>query len=191
MKNYIHVALTLFATVGALFISSAQEFTETRKYKVAMIRASEQEKGTSLLDIVLDGQEDTSKTTLVVTDYELLSNVQLSILSNPGLEGVVEIVKVRLAYYACCSRTEDQYFMVTHSNAFVALPRIETQYGYDPIRAVSYIFPNQAFGQEGTVLRAELHYNETYIVNDIQVLQSFFWNDDDFDREDASIAINE
>lgn len=190
MKNNIHLAFTLLAIVGGLFVSNAQEFTETQNYKVTNVRTTNQVEGISLLDIVLDGKPNATKATLSVTDYALLSNVQISLLSNPELEDVREIVKVRLEYYACCSRTEDHYFLVTNENEFIALPSIETQYGYDPIIALSYIFPSQEFGKEGTILRAELKYTEICTVKDIQVLQSFVWNDDNFDNEDARIALN-
>lgn len=192
MKNNIHFALTFLAFLGGLLFSTAQEFVESQQYEVVNVRSSgQEEEGVALIDIVIEGTPESAKATFRVTDYKQLSNVQISTLSNSELEDIREIIKVRLEYYTYCSRTEDHYFLVTKKQDLIALPSIETQYGYYPITAVSYIFPNQEFGQEGTIIRAELKYIETYIVKDIDVLQSFVWNDDNFNNEDARIAINE
>ena len=66
----------------------------------------------------------------------------------------------------------------------------EPEYAYEPISDIHYIFPNQSFGKEGTILRAALQYTEKYTIKDIKVLRSIAWNDDDFDTEDAITAIN-
>ena len=80
--------------------------------------------------------------------------------------------------------------MVSNDNDFIALPSIKNEYAYEPILDIHYIFPNQLFGKEGTILRAALEYTETATIKDIKVLRSIAWNDDDFDTEDAITAIN-
>ena len=63
---------------------------------------------------------------------------------------------------------------------------------YDDITEpiVDYVFPAQKHGTEETIIKAVFYYTNNYKTEKIKVLQSIFWNDDDFDYEDAITAIN-
>lgn len=186
MKNIILLAFTC-----SLFVTNAQEFSTTEKYTLMNERAiGQEEEGRAQIDLVASEDSSTTKAIIDITELELLENMLVTVLSEPNLEDVNEIVKVELEYSACCLSTETYYFLVTNENDFIALPRIENVYCDTPQIDTHYVFPNQAYGQEGKILKAELQYTETYTIKDIEVLQSFVWNDDDFDYEDAITAIN-
>ncbi len=186
MKNIILLAFTF-----TLYVTNAQDFNTTEKYTLMNARSiGQEEEGLAQIDLV--SSEDSSKTIAIVdiTELELLENIRVTVLSEPNLEDINEIVKVELEYSACCVSTDTYYFLVTKENDFIALPRIENVYCDAPQIDTHYVFPNQTYGQEGKILKAELQYTETYTIKDIEVLQSFVWNDDDFDYQDAITAIN-
>jgi len=183
--------LILFAFLFSICITNAQQFELTDTYDITNQRSSGQEdKDTWLVDVVASQNPKDQLATLSISDFGLLDEIRISVLSNPDLEDISEILKVTVDYNACCSSTEEFYYLVTNDNEFIALPSIKNEYAYDPISDIHYIFPNQSFGKEGTILRAALQYTETYTIKDIKVLRSIAWNDDDFDTKDAITAIN-
>ena len=187
MKNLILLAFILSACA-----INAQHFKLSDAYDITNERIiGQEEEDTWQVDVVITDNPENPIASLAISDFGLLDEIRISVLSNPGLEGIKEILKVTVEYNTCCSSTEDSYYLVTDDNDFIALPSIKNEYAYEPISDIHYIFPNQSFGKEETILRAALQYTETYTVKDIQVLRSIAWNDDDFDYEDAITAINQ
>ena len=186
MKNII-----LLAFVASIYSASAQKFEATAKFKTVNERSiGQEEEGTALIDLVASGETSNTLAVLAIPQLDLLEDVHISVLSDPYLEGITEILKVELEYSSCCISTSTHYFLVSNDKNFIALPAIKNLYCDTTQSDIQYIFPNQAKGQEGKIIRAELQYTETYTIKDIKVLQSFFWNDDDFDNEEAITAIN-
>ncbi|APQ16136.1 hypothetical protein A9200_10830 [Maribacter hydrothermalis] len=174
-----------------MYITNAQEFQLTDKYDVTNQRSSgQQEEDIWLVDVIVTNNPESHVATLSISDFGLLDEIRISVLSNPDLEDINEILKVTVEYNACCSSTEEYYYLVSNDNDFISLPGIKNEYAYEPITDIHYIFPNQLFGKEGTILRAALQYTETATIKEIKVLRSIAWNDDDFDTEDAITAIN-
>lgn len=182
--------IILLAFAFSFYVTNAQDFKTSDKYTLTNERfVSQDNDGKALVDLVL--REDSSATIAVldIVEKELLDAVNISVLSNPDLEDITEIIKVELEYSACCVSTDTYYFMLTSDNDFIALPHIENLYCDTTQIDTHYVFPSQSFGQEGAIVKAELQYNEKYTIKDIKVLQSIVLNDDDFDYEDAITAI--
>ncbi len=186
MKKYI----ILLALAFGFQFTKAQEFTATEKYMVVdAITTKQQEYGSTTLSIVTS--EDTSKkvTTLKVTDIDLFDEVEITVLNKPNLYNVTEVIKVELTYIACCANSESYYYLATKDGDYVSLPSIENVYCDIPQATLHYIFPNQKYGQEDTILTTAINYTESYKIKDIEVLKSFIWNDDDFNSKDAITAL--
>ncbi|WP_437372726.1 hypothetical protein [Maribacter litoralis] len=182
--------LILLAFICSVGFAKAQEFQLTDKYNVTHQRnIGQEEEDTWAVDVRASENPGKSLATLAIADFGLLDEMRISVLEQPGLEEVTEVLKITIEYNTCCASTEEFYYLVTNDD-FIALPSVKNEYAYEPISDIHYIFPNQSFGQEGTILRAALQYTETYTVKDIKVLRSIAWNDDDFDTEDAITAIN-
>jgi len=186
MKKFI-----LLAFIFSICITNAQEFKLTDSYDITNQRSSgQEEEDTWLVDVIVSNNPESHVATLSISDFGLLDEIRISVLSDPNLEDINEILKVTLEHNACCSSTEEFYYLVTNDNDYITLPSIKNEYAYEPISDIHYIFPNQSFGKEGTILRAALQYTEAYTIKDIKVLRSIVWNDDDFDTEDAITAID-
>ncbi|WP_430906041.1 hypothetical protein [Maribacter sp. 2-571] len=188
MKSSILLFLFLLL---AVFLGNAQEFTLTEKYTFVNQRTwGPEEEDRSLVDLVASEDSSTIVATLGITSMELLEDVRITVLPNPGLEAVKEVVKVTFEYIACCANTETYYFLVDHDNQYTALPKIDNLYCDTAESDEHYVFPSQAFGKEGIIVRAELRYSATNgSIKNIHVLQSHVWNDDDFEYQDAITAI--
>ncbi|WP_300022936.1 hypothetical protein [uncultured Maribacter sp.] len=185
MRKFIFLAIILCA-----FTSNAQEFKLTNSYDVTNQRTvGQEEEDTWVVDVIETKNPEKTIATLNIADFGLLDEIRISVLQEPALKGITEILKITLEYNACCSSTEEFYYLLSEDEV-IALPSIKNEYAYEPISDIHYIFPNQSFGKEGTILRAALQYTETYTIKDIKVLRSIAWNDDDFDTEDAITAIN-
>lgn len=183
--------VTVLVIALGFYTAQAQEFTVTEKYTVMNTRSIDQkdENGRALIDLVSSDDLSNTIATLNIAAQELLEEIHMTSLQYPGLEDIAEIVKVELAYSACCISTDTYYFLVSEDKNFISLPRLENLYCDGTETDTHYIFPSQAYGQEGTILRAKKHYTTTYEVKNIEVTQSFVWNDDDFDQEEAISAI--
>ncbi|MDP2524986.1 hypothetical protein [Maribacter dokdonensis] len=179
-----------FAFVICVCATNAQEFKLTNTYDVTNQRiVGQEEEDTWAVDVIETKNPEKTIATLNIADFGLLDEIRISVLEEPALEGITEILKITLEYNACCSSTKEFYYLLGEDGV-IALPSIKNEYAYEPISDIHYIFPNQSFGKEGTILRAALQYTETYTIKDIKVLRSIAWNDDDFDTEDAITAIN-
>ncbi len=184
MKNSILLVFTF-----CILTVQAQEFKTTEKYALANERSTgQEEEGSALIDVMVSSDTSNPVATIKIDELELFEGIQITVLPNPGLEKITEILKVTVEYAACCSGTQTYYFLVSDEQEFTELPLLENVYCDTTLADTHYIFPSQEFGREGTVLQAELHYTEKYTIKDIKVLQSFVWNDDDFDYEDAITA---
>ncbi len=184
MKNCILLAFAL-----CFFTAQAQDFKTSEKYALVNQRTiGQEEEGGALIDLVVADDTSNVVATIKIGELELFEGIQISVLLNPGLETITEILKVEVEYAACCSGTQSYYFLVNNEQEYTALPLLENVYCDMPQADTHYIFPSQAHGKEDIILRAELHYTEKYTIKDIKVLQSFVWNDDDFDYEDAITA---
>ncbi|WP_339627748.1 hypothetical protein [uncultured Maribacter sp.] len=186
MKN-----LTLLAILFSIYITNAQEFQLTDTYDILNQRSSgQEEEDIWLVDVIVKDNPENPIASLAISNFGLLDEIRISVLENPGLENVTEILKITIEYNVCCASTEEFYYLVRNDNDFIALPSIKNEYAYEPISDIHYIFPIQSYGKEETILKAALQYTETYTIKDINVLRSIAWNDNDFNTEDAFTAIN-
>ncbi len=177
MKNLIILLIAIFC----FQFTNGQEFRTTDKYTIiSKKQTKQQEYETSLIDVVTTGENSITIATLNISDINFLEDVAINVLTNPHIEGIQEVIKVDVAYNTCCAETETYYFMVTNTNEFTSLPYIENVYCEGAISETEYIFPIQKLGEENMILKATVNFTETYKVKDIEVLQSFALNDDEF-----------
>lgn len=189
MKISILLTLTFLACTFGLSTTNAQEFQTSEKYSVVNERiVGQEEEGIGQIDLVASKDNSKPIAILDISAIELIEEVHITVLLEPNLGAIHEILKVELEYAVCCTFTDTYYFLVTDENDFVALPKLENEYCGETQVDTHYIFPSQKYGKEGTILKAELQYTETYTIKDIDVLQSIVWNDDDFDYEDVITA---
>ena len=158
-KEQIKRIIFLLTVIMSLQLVSAQNFEITTKYKVV---TSLQDKGSDYLNttfkIVNTQEEFESFSTFTVKDEEFNEEMVITILKNPGLQGVTEVVKVEVESTTCCTAVEAYYFLVADDKSFTPLPSLENLYCDDSGHDIQYIFPNQAYGAEDTILKTNMSY---------------------------------
>ncbi|MCL5127753.1 hypothetical protein [Algibacter sp. L4_22] len=184
MKNLIILLITLIS----FQFTNAQEFTVTSKYKVAnRMDTKQQEYATALFDIVATDDVSMKVATLSILDLDLFEDVTITLLTDPNLDNINEIIKVDIHYSTCCYHAETYYYMITDTNDSISLPYIENDFCENTTTEVQYIFPVQKLGKEAIILKTEVSFTEKHTIKDLKVLQSFAWNDDDF-NDNESVA---
>lgn len=186
MKKYIlFIVFTL-----CLFTVNAQDFEETAKYTVKNEMATkQQENGSSKMLTIALAETSEKIATVSFADSYMFDALRISVLERPELKDIVEVIKVELEYSAYSVEIDTYYFLVTNKGSYVALPKV-TKVFDDILQPIEdYIFPVQKYGQEETIIRAEFKYTNNYTNEEIEVLQSFAWNDDDFDSKEAVTVI--
>ena len=177
MKNYI----IIFALIFSFQYTKAQDFKTTEKYiAVSKLITKQQDYTTNQIDIV--ALNDTSKkiATIQVPDLDFFEELRITVLPNPNLKDVNEVIKVELEYNACCINTETYYFLAKNNEDYVALPSIQNTYCDTSVTSVKYIFPSEAFGQTNTILTAAIKQTTRPNIKGIDILKQMVWNDDDF-----------
>ncbi len=181
MKQIIFLLTLIFS----FQLASAQNFETTTKYKVT---TNLQDKGSAYLNTtfkIMDAQDEfDSFSTFTIKDEEFYEEMTITSLEKPGLQGIEEVVKVEVESTTCCTAVEAYYFLVTEDKSFIPLPSLENLYCEDSGQDIHYVFPNQIFGTEGTILKTRMSYTKTYDVQDVSILQQFSWNDDNFEDDD-------
>lgn len=186
MKNYILFIVFAFG----FFTVNAQEFKETKKYIAKHeIDKKQQEFLTTQIQIIALDETSEKVATVAISDSDLFEELRISVLASPELKDIHEIIKVELEYHAYSVEIDTYYFLVTNKGAYIALPKVTKVYD-DILQPIEdYIFPTQKHGQEETIIRAEFKYTKNYTIEEIEVLKSYAWNDDDFGSEEAVTAI--
>ena len=188
MKNSIVLLILTFA----LQTIQAQKFRETTRYKAfSEISTKQQEYGPLTIAIKNAGETPETIATLTLEDPDLFEGTYISTLPNSGLEGIVDVVKVDMVYSACCTHVKTYYYLVTLDGKTWDLPSLENTYCDGLEAETQYFFPNMENGKEGQIVKALVHY-EGDTTSSIEVLQSHFWNDDNFySGEGGVVSIHE
>lgn len=186
MKNYIlYIAFTL-----GLVTVNAQDFQETKKYIAKSELATMQEaSGKTKVQILVAEDVSQKVATIETSNLEVYQEVRISILEKPQLNQIEEVIKVEFEYSGYSLVTDTYYFLVTEKGDYIALPKIIKVYDDITEPIMDYVFPTQKHGQEETIIKAIFHYTHNYTKEEIEVLQKFVWNDDDFGSEDTLAGI--
>lgn len=179
MRNLIIFLISVFS----FQFTNAQEFIETEEYEVTnRIETKEQEYTTAFLDIVTVEEYSMKIATLSITNFDFFEDVTISKLATPNLKNIEEVIKVDINYNDCCTHIDSYYFMITDTSDVISLPNIENTYCDTNVTERQYIFPTQALGKEDTILKTAVNFTETYTIQDIYILESFVWSDDEFNN---------
>jgi hypothetical protein len=182
MKNNI---LIIAFSLG-FFAVNAQDFKETRKYIVTIETATkQQEYETTKTHILAPGPGMQKVATLEIPKSEAFHEMRISVLEKPQLNQIKEVIKVEFEYSGYSLSINTYYFLVTENGNYITLPKVTKIYDDITEPIVDYVFPTQKHGKEETIIKAIFHYTNNYSTEEIEVIQSIVWNDDDFGTQGA------
>jgi hypothetical protein len=186
MKNYIFFIAFTFG----FFAVNAQDFQETKKYIAKTESVTKQQEYETTKVSILSAEADAQiVATVEISNLEVFHEMRISVLEKPQLSRINEVIKVEFEYSGYSLVVDTYYFLVTEKGNYIALPKVVKIYDDITEPIVDYVFPAQNHGQEETIIKAIFHYTNNYSTEEIEVIQSIVWNDDDFGSEDAIAGI--
>jgi len=177
MKN---IALLLFGFFAFTSVN-AQSITTDSEYQLRT-KIQEKEDAYAPLTMMLHATNDSEDIlgSFQIADQDLVDEVHITTMKDPGLDGISEVVKVEVAYSACCVYVVSHYFMITDEQDVIMLPQLENTYCEDTNTEIVYSFPNDVFGTPGLIVKAEQIYDDAAAFAQGKVLNSIAWKDDFF-----------
>ena len=175
MKNLILI-LVLF---NSILFANAQEFESTDAYEVS-IKPIVNDKEQTLFNasVVMTSNPETVVTNFKIISPDRIKSMSIQTLKQPDLLDVVEIIKMELTYSEPQAYTISKYVLVKNDQSYVDLPAIVNMTENLPKSDTLYAFPNQAFGEANKIVILEINFNEAELIENIEVLKAFAWNDD-------------
>ncbi len=111
-----------------------------------------------------------------IVDIETYDGRDLYVIDLRGLKNIKQLIKVDINYSACCSNTEEYYYLENSKGKLIKLPLIQNVHCDGPEPYKDYIFPNDKFGQKNKILYAEITPNMKGDEISIEVLKVYSWN---------------
>ena len=177
MKKLIIITAVLLAGITSM---TAQQFDKTDAYFVSLqstLNTDGEEVPTASL--MTDGDLPQTITSFPIADAALIHDVHISVLKNPGLSGVINVLRVDVQYVEYCSYVVSNYILETSKGAYITLPIMTNEDCGDSNKELVYLFPNQTYGEDNKILTAEITVAKKNILN-AEHLDAFIWNDDSY-----------
>ncbi|TYA78422.1 SH3 domain-containing protein [Seonamhaeicola marinus] len=111
-----------------------------------------------------------------ISDLLMYDNSTLLVNDLYGLKNIKKLIKVQSTYIACCSNTDENYFLVNVHNELIELPIVNNMHCDGPEPFYTYIFPNEKHGKPNKLVYAKITPNSRGIDNEITILKTFTWN---------------
>ncbi|MFL1895036.1 hypothetical protein ACJRPK_04995 [Aquimarina sp. 2-A2] len=175
MKKY----LPLFSLIFILYIGRSQEFERSNAYTIKKHVVNNQTAAPTFILKLADAQGNVINVDpLIISDTELYEEVFISRLKNPGLEGVQEIIKLEVEYYACCAHVDAFYYMLKDDQTVVEIPQLQNVYCEGTTSDYQYIFPNQEFGIDGNILKTKVGYTKDATMKYVSLKERYTFTND-------------
>ena len=110
-----------------------------------------------------------------IVNLESYENTTLKGRNIKGLINISKIIIIESNYSACCSNTEENYYLVDTNNELIELPLIENTHCDGPEPYEGYIFPNDDNGKKNKVIYAKISPRENGEKDKVEVLKTFSW----------------
>jgi hypothetical protein len=125
--------------------------------------------------IHLRNKNHTNLVKLQIADLEFYDGTTISINKESGLKNILEVIKIESSYSACCSNTDEYFYLVDKSKQLVNLPTIENNHCDGPEPYFTYLFPTDKNGKKDNIICAKVIPKEN-AVDKIEILKMYSWN---------------
>lgn len=178
MKNFLLLVLLYALGLPCLahdFIRSEKYIIQVPEYEIDWTKPpADREKLSAYLSLATD--TSTKLQTIPLVEYETYDGYSIWVLENPKLEGIREVLRVEMDYFACCVNIDCFYYLITDEGEWIKLPVLENLAcdGPEPIK--EYRFPVQKFGLEQAILQTISFQNQQYQVDSIALVKKYAWD---------------
>lgn len=128
--------------------------------------------------IYLRNNSHTDLSKFPISDLEFYEGTFLTVTKESGLKNILEVIKIESSYSACCSNTDEYYYLVNREYDLISLKKIENNHCDGPEPFFSYLFPNDKNGKNGKkdkIIYAKVIPKEN-TDDTIEVIKTFTWD---------------
>lgn len=178
--------MKLFFTIITLilcFTINAQDFTDTNHYRLTdyskILNTTKIDYNKSFeIALIKDDEPLVKLISLSKNDLDLFLDTKIDVLKNPDLNNIKEVIRVRFEFLDTCIKFETQYFLVTYEDLLIKLPVLSySQCEQDANKQIEYLFPNQKFGKENTIIQSLSFINEENVIESIKIKKLIIWEE--------------
>lgn len=130
---------------------------------------------TKPLFIYLRNKKHSNLVELEIGDLEFYDGTTISINKKSELKDIIEIIKVESSYSACCSNTDEYYYLIDKNNQLINLTKIENNHCDGPEPYFTYLFPSDTNGKKDKIIYAKIIPQDN-AEDKIEVINTFSWN---------------
>jgi len=93
-----------------------------------------------------------------------------------GLENIKKLIVVESTFSACCSNSDEFYFLVDAKDNLIELPKVDNVHCDGPEPFFGYVFPEDKNGKEKKIIFGKIIPNEKYENDKIEIIKTYSWN---------------
>lgn len=176
MKKFVIITLMLLSTK----ILFAQDFKPSSNFvltlKNTLLESNEQSAMATLQTNTSQPQE---VATFPLVNGSKISEIHISTLETPLLQGVRRVLKVDVSYVQFCTYTISNYVLETLTGNYITLPSLTNEDCGDAMALLVYLFPSQKYGEENQIITSQITTDANSIIN-VSYEDRFIWNDDTY-----------
>lgn len=110
-----------------------------------------------------------------IADLEFYEGTSLKSRKVTSLRNLNTVIIVESSYSACCSNTDEYFYLVNSENNLIKLPELENNHCDGPEPYFTYLFPEDAKGQKDKIICAKI-IPQNDGNNKIEALKTFSWD---------------
>ncbi|WP_439132355.1 SH3 domain-containing protein [Polaribacter sp.] len=158
------------AESGNYYLTKIDSITE-KKYWEAFQKNIE----TKPIFINLRNKKHTNLAKFEIGDLEFYDGATITVDKKSGLKNIIKIIKVETSYSACCSNTDEYFYLVDKNNRLINLTKIENNHCDGPEPYFTYLFPSDKNGKKDKIIYAKITpLNEGE--DKIEILKTLTWD---------------
>lgn len=110
-----------------------------------------------------------------ISELEFYDDSNIKEIEVDNLSNITKVILVEFSYSACCSNTDEYYYLLNANNDLIPLPEISNMHCDGPEPFFEYIFPNNKKGIKNKILYAKTTPNLKEENTATEVLKTFSW----------------
>ncbi|WP_397445055.1 SH3 domain-containing protein [Polaribacter sp. R77954] len=112
---------------------------------------------------------------LEIGDLEMYEGTTLIVKKENELKNIIQIIKIESSYSACCSNTDEYFYLVDKNKQLISLPVVENNHCDGPEPYFTYLFPSDDNGKKDLIIYAKIIPKED-ADDKVEILKTYSWN---------------
>lgn len=145
---------------------------EIMKYEENIANSVEQEP----LSFFLRDNTHKNLSKFPISDVLLYDGSKIYLRDIKGLENIKKLIVIESTFSACCSSSDEFYFLIDSKDNLIELPKVDNTHCDGPEPFFGYVFPEDKNGKEKKIIFGKIIPNEKYENEKIEILKTYSWD---------------